>query len=129
MIGVGIDLVDVARLARALERTPRLVGRLFTPSECAYCDTARHPDQRAQRYGARFAAKEAVMKVLGVGLGGIDWQDVEVSRSDRGEPRLGVTGRAQALAAQRGGTRWLLSLTHTDATAGAIVILTASTPG
>lgn len=125
MIGVGIDLVDVARLARALERTPRLTGRLFTPSERAYCDAARHSDQRAQRYAARFAAKEAVMKVLGVGLGGIDWQDVEVSRCDSGEPGLQVTGRARSLAAERGGTRWLVSLTHTDATAGAIVMLTA----
>lgn len=126
MIGVGIDLVDVTRFARVLERTPSLSDRVFTAGERAWCDTARHARPRAQRYAARFAAKEAAMKALGVGLGGIGWHDVEVVRGTDGAPALRVTGRAGTLAAGMGGQRWLVSLTHTADTAEAIVLLTAS---
>ncbi len=64
------------------------------------------------------------MKALGVGLGAIDWHDVEVERDDSGAPRLGVRGRAAALAAERGGRRWLVSVSHIASTAEAIVLLT-----
>ncbi len=125
VVGVGIDLVDVARVAKALARRPGLVDRLFTPGERAYCDTARSDAARARRYAVRFAGKEAAMKALGVGLGGVGWRDVEIIRGDRGEPTLCARGHAADLAAQRGGTNWLVSLTHTDAFAQAVVLLHA----
>ncbi len=123
VVGVGIDLVEVTRIARALERRPRLADRLFTPVERSYCDAARSEAARIRRYAVRFAAKEAAMKALGVGLGAVRWHDLEVTRGDRGEPILSARGQAAALAEGRGGTRWSVSLTHTDSLAQAIVLL------
>lgn len=125
VVGLGTDLVAVGRVADALARTPGLVDRLFTPEEAAWCTGARGPAVRSQRFAARFAAKEAAMKALGVGLGGIGWHDVEVRRGARGAPALRVTGRAAELAAARGGTRWLVSMSHTADLAQATVLLLA----
>lgn len=122
VVGVGIDLVDVARMAAALARTPSLVERLFTDGERAYCDSVASP---AARYAVRFAAKEAVMKALGVGLGAYPWHDVEVQRAPGGAPSLVVVGAAARLATHRGGGSWLVSLTHTDDMAQAIALLRA----
>src|SRR4051794_22090977 len=102
-----------------LARTPTLVGKLFTSGEQAYAEAANDP---TERYAARFAAKEAVMKALGVGLGAVDWHDIEVVRTDRGAPELRVTGRARELAVDAGITRWLLTMTHTATMAEAIAV-------
>jgi holo-[acyl-carrier protein] synthase len=117
--GIGVDLVDVDRMRRSLARTPTLASRLFTPDERAYAERATDP---TERFAARFAAKEAVMKALGVGLGAFDWHDVEVVHAASGAPTLRVTGRAAALAADAGVTRWLVTLSHTDRTAEAVVV-------
>jgi len=119
VIGIGVDLVEVDRLRTVLERTPTMVEKLFTPGEQAYAQAANDP---TERYAARFAAKEAVMKALGVGLGAVDWHDIEVLRTDRGAPELRVTGRALELAVDAGITRWLLTLTHTTSMAEAIAV-------
>ena len=119
MIGVGLDVVDIDRFRRTLERTPTMVAKLFTAGERAYAETAKDP---TERYAARFAAKEAVMKALGVGLGSIDWHDVEVVRADSGRPTLVITGRAAALVAEQGISTWHLSLTHSALVAEAIAI-------
>jgi holo-[acyl-carrier protein] synthase len=119
VIGLGLDAVEVDRFRRVLTRTPGVADRVFTAAERAYGSLARDP---AQRLAARFAAKEAAMKALGVGIGAIGWHDVEVVRSDGGAPTLRVTGRAAALAAEQGVTTWRVSLTHTASTAEAIVI-------
>lgn len=119
MIGIGVDLVDVDRMRRALERTPGLAARLFTEGERAYADAAKDP---AARYAVRFAAKEAVMKALEVGLGAFDWHDVEVVRTESGAPGLRVTGRAAVLAEQVGVRHWKLTLSHIDSTAEAIAV-------
>ena len=120
MIGIGVDLVEVDRMRRALHRTPTLAPRLFTPGEQAYADQAHDP---AERYAARFAAKEAVMKALGVGLGAFRWHHVEVVRDEAsGRPSLVLTGRAAQLAAEQGVSRWLLTLTHTESLAEAIAV-------
>jgi holo-[acyl-carrier protein] synthase len=118
VIGIGIDLVEVQRMRETIARTPTILDRLFTPAERAYAQAARDP---SQRFAARFAAKEAAMKVLGVGVGDIGWHDVEVVRSTSGRPELRVTGRAGALADELGITRWMVSLTHTDTMAEAVV--------
>ena len=119
MIGIGVDLVEVERMRTALARTPTLADRLFTPGERAYAESANDP---SQRYAARFAAKEAAMKVLGVGLGAVDWHDIEVVRADSGAPELRITGRAYELAVDAGVREWKLSLTHTASMAEAVVL-------
>lgn len=119
MIGLGLDAVEVDRFRRVLARTPGVARRLFTDEERSYGAAARDP---AQRLAARFAAKEAAMKALGVGIGAVGWHDVEVVRADGGAPSLRVTGRAAALAASQGVIAWRVSLTHTDAAAEAIVV-------
>jgi holo-[acyl-carrier protein] synthase len=119
VIGIGVDLVEVDRMRTVLARTPTMTERLFTPGERAYAESASDP---SERYAARFAAKEAVLKALGVGLGAADWHDIEVVRNDRGAPELVITGRAAALADAAGATRWLLTLTHTTSMAEAIAV-------
>lgn len=119
MIGIGVDLCEVDRMRTALERTPTLADRLFTPGERAYCDLRRDP---AERYAARFAAKEAVLKAMGLGLGACRWHDIEVVRADSGQPSLHLTGDAAAAAAARGVERWLLTLSHTHTVAEAIAV-------
>ena len=119
VIGVGIDLVDVDRFRTSLARTPSMRARMFTDAERAYAEQATDP---TQRYAARFAAKEAVMKAMGVGLGAFGFHDVEVAREDGGRPWLVVLGAAEALAAELGVVGWQLSLTHTATSAGAIVV-------
>jgi holo-[acyl-carrier protein] synthase len=119
VIGIGVDLVEVDRMRTVLARTPTMAEKLFTEGERAYATTANDP---AERFAARFAAKEAVMKALRVGLGAVDWHDIEVVRNDQGAPALVITGRAQALADEAGVTRWLLTLTHTTTMAEAIAV-------
>lgn len=119
MIGIGVDLVEVDRMRSVLARTPTMIDKLFTPGERAYAQAANDP---SERFAARFAAKEAVMKALRVGLGAVDWHDIEVIRSDSGAPELVITGRALELAADLGVSRWLLTLTHTSTTAEAIAV-------
>lgn len=119
VIGVGIDLVDVHRFRISLERTPSMRVRMFTEGERAYAEQANDP---AERYAARFAAKEAVMKAMGVGLGAFGFHDVEVVRAEGGQPSLVVIGAAELLAVERGVLAWQLSLTHTATSAGAVVV-------
>ena len=119
MIGIGVDLVDVERFRASLTRTPSLAERLFTPGERAYAESARDP---VERLAVRFAAKEAVMKALAVGLGSFDWHDVEVVRAESGAPSLRITGRAAALADGAAVQRWKLTLSHTHTTAEAIAV-------
>jgi holo-[acyl-carrier protein] synthase len=122
LVGLGIDSVDIARFARVLERRPALAARLFTAGERAYAERLFNP---APSLAARFAVKEAVMKALGVGLGALDWVEVEVVRHGGGAPGLAVRGRAAALAADRGVAGWHLSITHTDTVASAVVAAVA----
>jgi holo-[acyl-carrier protein] synthase len=118
MIGLGIDAVDIVRFRATLARRPALVRRLFTDGERSYAARLSDP---APSLAARFAAKEAVMKALGVGLGAFSFQDVEVVRAEGGRPSLSVTGAAAALATSQGVGQWHVSLTHTAALAEAVV--------
>ena len=119
MIGIGTDLVDVDRFRLALARTPGLRDRLFSDGELAYAAERRDP---TQPLAARFAAKEAVMKAMGVGLWRFGYRDVEVVRAPSGAPELRLVARAAALAAERGITGWHLSLTHTERSAHALAV-------
>ncbi|MET0665545.1 MAG: holo-ACP synthase [Acidimicrobiales bacterium] len=96
MIGVGIDTVEVPRFRKVAARTPGIIDRLFTDAERTYCERRKDP---TERYAARFAAKEAVMKALGVGLGACEMAEIEVVRDeDSGAPALLLHGKAAALA-------------------------------
>jgi len=119
MIGIGTDLVDLDRLRRVLDRTPGIVARLFTESEQAYAIERHDP---TECFGGRFAAKEATMKALGVGLGQVAFRDIEVIRTPSGAPCLELHGSAAALAEARGVVRWLVTLSHTDHLAQATVV-------
>lgn len=118
MIGLGLDAVEIARFRRVLARSPGLVERLFTEGERAYSAGFADP---APRLAARFAAKEATMKALGVGLGAFGFHDVEVCNGPGGAPSLRLSGRAAALAEARGVTSLRMSITHTDVVAEAVV--------
>jgi holo-[acyl-carrier protein] synthase len=116
MSGVGIDLLDIERLERALERRPRLAERLFTDGERAYAAGSARP---VMHLAARFCAKEAVAKALG--LTGWNFRDVEVVTT-RGAPEVRLSGSV-ARRAEELGVRASVSLTHTDTVAGAIAVL------
>ena len=119
MIGIGIDAVDVDRFRRVLRRRPGLVPRLFTAEEQAYANRQADP---TQRYAARFAAKEAVLKALGIGLGHVRLVEIEVAGQPSGAPALRLSGKAAAVAERSGVARWHLSLTHTDLIAQAVAV-------
>jgi holo-[acyl-carrier protein] synthase len=122
IVGIGVDEVEVSRMAATLRRTPTTRSRLFTEAEQAYADAAE-PATAVQRLAARFAAKEAVLKALGAGLGACKFVEIEVARDDgSGAPALALHGAAAALATERGAARLHLSLTHTEARAVAFVV-------
>lgn len=113
IIGVGIDVVDVARFGVTLDRTPRLRERLFTDAEQVL---------PLASLAARFAAKEALAKALGAPVG-LRWRDAEVHRGEDGRPRLSMGGTVAARADQLGARRTHLSLSHDAGVASAVVIL------
>jgi holo-[acyl-carrier protein] synthase len=118
IIGVGIDVVEIARFEQALNRTPGLAGRLFTDGERIL---------PAQSLAARFAAKEALAKALGAPRG-LLWTDAEVVTHDGGRPSLRVYGTVAAAAGRLGVTQWHLSLSHDAGIASAVVIAEGDRP-
>jgi len=122
IIGIGADIAEVPRLREAIERHgERFLQRVFTEREIAYCQRHRNSEER---FAARFAAKEAMMKALGTGWRrGITWRDIEVSNAQGGKPNIQLTGKALEIFHSLGGARILLSLTHTDNYALAQVII------
>ena len=107
MITTGVDLIEIDRIAAALQRYgERFLRRIYTPDEIAYCRG------RAPNLAARFAAKEAVMKSLGTGFRGVGWRDVEVVRASSGAPSPRLHGRARRRAERLGVTAISISLTH-----------------
>lgn len=119
IVGIGVDAVDVERFRRSLARTPSMRVRLFTAAELAALAPRADP---VPSLAARFAAREATMKALGVGLGAFGFHDVWVERAASGAPSLVVTGAAASLADAHGVTTWHLSITHTASTAIAYVV-------
>ena len=119
MIGIGIDLVEMDRFRVALQRSPGLVDRVFTDGERAYALAKRDP---TERFAVRFAAKEAVMKAMGVGLGEVRMRDIEVARADSGRPAIVLHGTARARADELGIVAWKISLTHAAHAAEAVAV-------
>lgn len=127
-LATGVDLLEIERLRRAIQRYGgRLLVRIFTPQELDCILGAETPDpQQAIAHvaslAARFAAKEAVAKALGTGIGPVTWREIEVLRGPAGEPLLHLYGDAQRLAQVRGLEVWSISLTHTATHALAFVV-------
>ena len=119
----GIDLVETARISRAIERQGEaFLKRVFTSAERAYCES--HANS-AGSYAARWAAKEAVAKALGTGIGAeASLVEIEVIRSESGQPHIKLHGTAAALAARMGVKEVRISLTHTEHYAAAFAVLT-----
>jgi holo-[acyl-carrier protein] synthase len=127
ILGTGIDVVEVARISAAIDRHGEtFLARLFTPAERAYCDGQAVP---ARHYAARFAAKEAVAKALGTGIGQhAAWLDLNITRSASGAPEVELSGAAQAYAASRGIGKIQISLTHARDYAAATAIASGESP-
>ncbi|MDE3137111.1 MAG: holo-ACP synthase [Acidobacteriota bacterium] len=113
IIGMGIDLTEVKRLEAAITRHGRaFLERVFTPAEIRYCESHRNS---AERYAARFAAKEAAMKALGTGWRrGVRWVDIEVANLPGGRPTLRLHGRTKEIADEQGVRHIAVSVTHTS---------------
>lgn len=116
--GVGIDLVEIDRLAQARSRRPRLLDRIFTPAEIAYCLSRANADQSL---AARFAAKEAVFKALGTAQG-MAWQDIEIITDGAGRPEARLGGGAKRRADELEISSLVISLTHSRQYAAAVAI-------
>jgi holo-[acyl-carrier protein] synthase len=122
LIGTGVDLIEVERIARSIERYgERFLRRVYTDDEIAYCSRKR---SGAESFAARFAAKEAGAKALGTGISrGVTWNEFQVVRNPGGRPVLELRGRAAQLAKELGVRAISLSLTHTASLAMATVMM------
>ena len=118
IVGIGVDVVDLERFERSLERTGALAARLFGDSERVLADGGPRP---VRSLAARFAAKEALIKALG-GSTGVRWHDIVVVSDESGAPSFRLTGGARSLAESRGATRLHLSLSHDGGVAVAYVV-------
>ncbi len=120
MLASGIDLIEIDRVETALVRYgERFLTRVFTPAEVAYCRGRQH------QLAARFAAKEAVSKVLGTGIqhrDGVAWQEIQIVADDHGKPEIQLSGKAARRAEQIGLRAFALSLSHTREHAIAMVV-------
>ncbi|HEX9865119.1 MAG TPA: holo-ACP synthase [Acidimicrobiia bacterium] len=112
ILGLGVDLADIARVERVLDRYPRFAERCFTDHERAYAFKFAKP---ATRLAARFAGKEAVMKSMGTGWRRIGWKEIEITGG--GKPTVRLSGNAEQRARALGITEVLVTITHTESTA------------
>jgi holo-[acyl-carrier protein] synthase len=128
ILGVGIDIIEVGRIEASYEKFgDRFINRILHPNEIAYCLSHRAP---GPFLAARFAAKEAISKAFGTGIGAeLGWQDMEVGRKPSGEPFVILHERGQALLAARGARAVLISLSHTQHHATAVAILESASSG
>lgn len=122
VLGIGVDLVECARIQHSLDRFgDRFLHRVFTEGEIQYSTSMKFP---ARHLAARFAAKEAVSKAFGTGIGkAMGWRDIDVRKKPSGEPYLVLLGEAEKLAKARGVTSTHITLSHTDHHAMACVVM------
>jgi holo-[acyl-carrier protein] synthase len=122
ILGIGIDIIEVARIQSSYERFgERFLNRILHPGEISYCLSYKAP---APFLAVRFAAKEAISKAFGTGIGAqLGWQNMEIGRKESGEPFVILHNEGQKLLAARGGQRILISLSHTQNYATAMAVL------
>ena len=126
--GIGVDMLEIARMERVIERRPNFLRRVFTEEEREYCERTARP---AEHYAARWAAREAVVKALGCGFGnGVGIRDVSVTRDERGAVRARLTGGAAKAAMEKGVVEVALSISYTRdvAVANAVAVTEAIKP-
>ena len=127
VVALGMDLVHLPRIEESLRSFgERFEDRMFTPAEAAYARQGT-PAQRIERLAARFAAKEAAIKALGLSEAGVDWRDIEVVREDDGRCSLALHGTASAALLSRGASRALVCLSHDGEYAAAVVAVLSDT--
>jgi holo-[acyl-carrier protein] synthase len=122
VLGIGVDLVECARIQHSLDRFgERFLHRVFTDGEIAYSQSMKFP---ARHLAARFAAKEALSKAFGTGIGkAMGWKDIDVHKKPSGEPFVVLDGNAKQLAIDRGVSKVLITLSHTEHHAMAVIVL------
>ena len=122
ILGVGIDIIEVARIKASLEKFGERFGqRILLPDETAYCLTHKNP---APFVAARFAAKEAVSKAFGTGIGAaLGWQDMEIRRKESGEPFVVLHGKGKKLFESRQAKQLLINISHTEHYAAVVAVL------
>ena len=121
VVGLGVDIVEVNRIRKALENQPKMVQRVFTEQEAEFCAARKN---QYQHFAGRFAAKEAALKALGTGWAeGIRWRDVEVSSEPSGQPYLHFHAKAEEVFESLHAATALLTITHARTYAVAVVIL------
>ena len=127
IIGIGVDLVDCNRIQNSIDRFgERFLKRVFTEGEIAYSNSMKFP---ARHLAARFAAKEALSKAFGTGIGkAMGWRDLDVRKKESGEPYVVLSGGAERMANEREVGRVWVSLSHTDESAMATIVLEAHDP-
>ena len=118
--GIGTDLIEIVRIQRAIEKNPHFMERVYTANEIAYCQRKKNA---WQSFAARFAAKEAVSKALGTGIGPVGLMEIEILNAENGQPKVVLHGKALQLAADRNIQRVHISLSHSEAYAMATAVL------
>lgn len=127
ILGIGTDIVEIARIARSMERHGgRFTKRIYTDTEIAYCSRFK---RAAEHFAGRWAAKEAAGKALGTGIfGSVRFRDIEITNDELGKPLLAFSGSAAELAAAMGAARLHVSIAHSDSHATAVVVIEGGPP-
>jgi len=122
IIGCGIDLVKIERIEKIIKRwRNNFIFRIFTPLERDYCEKKK--DNKFQSYAGKFAAKEALLKALGLGLREANWKEIEIKNDELGQPIMGTSGKLKNIASTKGVSKYFISISHTKEYAVAQVIL------
>jgi len=122
IIGCGIDLVKIERIEKIIKRWGNNFNcRIFTPLERDYCEKKK--DNKYQSYAGKFAAKEALLKALGLGLRGANWKEIEIKNNELGQPIIDTSGKLKNIASTRGVNKYFVTISHTKEYATAQVIL------
>lgn len=122
IIGCGIDLVKIERIEKIIKRWgDNLTSRMFTLLEREYCK--KRKSNKYQSYAGKFAAKEALLKALGLGLIGVNWTEIEISNNELGQPIIKTSGKLNIIVSKKGVSKYFLTISHTKDYAVAEVIL------
>ena len=122
IIGCGIDLVKIERIEKIIKKWGNnFIFRIFTPPEREYCEKKR--GNKFQSYAGKFAAKEALLKALGLGLREVNWKEIEIKNDELGQPIMGTSGKLKNIASTKGVSKYFISISHTKEYAVAQVIL------
>jgi holo-[acyl-carrier protein] synthase len=125
IIGCGIDLVKIERIEKIIKRWgDNLTSKMFTPLEREHCK--KRKSNKYQSYAGKFAAKEALLKALGLGLRGVNWTEIEISNNELGQPIIKTSGKLNIIASKKGVSKYFLTISHTKDYVIAEVILESS---